>query len=146
MNRRWTTAGALALAFLAVSAKTALAQDHGEGSSGQHSDEWNRQHHTTFNDQERQATRDWYREHQHTLGAGWRQKDRLSPDMEARLRPGERLDPELRRQMHSLPGDLRRRYGAAPNGYRYGVIGGNVVMLDNDYHVHDVFRLEISAR
>jgi hypothetical protein len=128
----------------------AVAQDREQGSNGQNhgqnNDEWNRQHHTAFNDQDRQATRDWYQQHQHGLGAGWRQRDRLSPDMEGRLRPGARLDPALRRQMHSLPGDLSRRYGPAPRNYRYGIIGGNVVMLDNNDQVREVFRLDVQLR
>ena len=151
MNGRSITACALALAFLAVSGRVALAQDRGQdrqgwnGQNPQNSDEWNRQH-PTFNDQDRQVTRDWYQQHQRNLGAGWRQRDRLSPAMEGRLRRGQRLDPRLRRQMHWLPADLSRRYGPAPRGFRYAIIGGNVVMLDNSYQVHDVFRLDFQMR
>jgi hypothetical protein len=153
MNGRSITACALALAFLAVSGRVALAQDRGQDrrqgwngqNSPQNSDEWNRQH-PTFNDQDRRVTRDWYQQHQRSLGAGWRQRDRLSPDMESRLRRGQRLDPRLRRQMHWLPADLSRQYGPAPRGFRYAIIGGNVVMLDNGYQVHDVFRLDFQVR
>lgn len=163
MNARSITACALALAFLALSGKLALAQDrgqdHGKGSNtqndgqnngqhngqgnGQNSPDWDRQHHTSFNDQDRQATRDWYQQHQKGLGAGWRQQDRLSPAMQGRLRAGQPLDPQLRRQMHALPADLSRHYGPAPSGYRYAIIGGNVVMLDSGYGVHDVFSLTL---
>jgi len=41
-----------------------------------------------------------------------------------------RLNPKLKAHMHPLPADLSQRYGAAPSGYLYGVIGGNVVMRD----------------
>ena len=128
MNARTLTACALALG-LAVSGRAAVAQRH-----------------DSFNDQDRQTTRDWYRQHQTRLGAGWRQRDRLSPAMERRLRRGERLDPRLRRQMHWLPADLSRRYGPAPRGYRYAIIGGQVVMLDSGYGVHDVFSLDFQVR
>jgi hypothetical protein len=159
MNGRSITAWALALVFLAGSGRVALAQgrgqDQGRGNDGQNNGqqngqnggqntpEWNRQHHTSFNDQDRQATRDWYQQHQKGLGAGWRQRDRLSPALQGRLRAGQPLDPQLRRQMHSLPGDLSRHYGPAPSGYRYGVVGGNVVMYDNGYQVRDVFSLTL---
>lgn len=159
MNVRSITACAMALAFLAVSGRLALAQDRGQDrgqgrdqdqgqNNGQHrdqqhNDQWNRDHHNSFNDQDRQATREWYQQHQRNLGAGWRQRDRLAPDMEGRLRPGQRLDPQLRRQMHWLPADLSRRYGPAPRGYRYAIIGGNIVMLDDRYQVRDVFSLNL---
>lgn len=127
MNVRLITACALAMG-LAMSGKVAVAQDR-----GQHS----------FNDNDRQATREWYQQHQTRLGAGWRQRDRLSPSMQARLRNGQRLDPRLRRQIHWVPADLSRRYGPAPRGYRYAMIGGNVVMLDSNYGVHDVFSVNL---
>jgi hypothetical protein len=144
----------LALALLAVSGRVASAQDRGQDrgqgfGNGQNrpdnNADWNRQH-PSFNDQDRQVTRDWYRQHQRRLGAGWRERDRLSPDMEGRLRRGQRLDPRLRRQMHWLPSDLSRRYGPAPRGFRYAIIGGNIVMLDKQYQVHDVFRFDFNIR
>jgi hypothetical protein len=144
MNVRSITACALAFVLVAMSGKVAFAQDR-DHSQPQHNDEWNRQH-PAFNDQDRQVTRDWYRQHQRRLGAGWRERDRLSPDMESHLRRGQRLDPRLRRQMHWLPADLSRRYGPAPRGFRYAIIGGNIVMLDNSYQVHDVFRFDFQAR
>jgi hypothetical protein len=153
MNGRSITAGVLAFALLAVCGGVALAQDGGQDRGqgkgkdhGKNSAEFNRAQHTTFNDQDRQATRDWYQQNQSRAGAGWRQRDRLSPDMEGRLRPGQRLDPRLRRQMHALPSDLSRRYGPAPRNYRYGIIGGNVIMLDNNDQVHDVFHIDLQIR
>jgi Ni/Co efflux regulator RcnB len=150
MNVRSITACALALALLAVSGRIASAQDRGQGfGNGQNrpdnNADWNRQH-PSFNDQDRQVTRDWYRQHQRRLGVGWRERDRLSPDMEGRLRRGQRLDPRLRRQMHWLPSDLSRRYGPAPRGFRYAIIGGNIVLLDTQYQVHDVFRFDFYMR
>ena len=56
---------------------------------------------------------------------------------------GEGLDPELRRHMYWLPPELSRRYGPAPRGYRYAIIGGNIVMLDDAYRVRDVFSLSL---
>ena len=97
----------------------------------------------SFTDRDRQATREWYQQHRNRLGPGWRDRDRLSPSLEGRLRRGERLDPQLRQQMYWLPPDLARMYGPAPRGYRYAIIGGNIVLLDDGYQVHDVFRLEL---
>ena len=161
MNKRSITACALALSFLALSGKAALAQDRGQdhrsgssrempnGANGQgghmtnDADRQAMQQHQ-FNDNDRQATRDWARQNQRHLGAGWRQRDRLSPRMQGRLRRGQTLDPQLRRQIHWVPADLSRRYGPAPRGYRYAMIGGNVVMLDDSYQVQDVFTLSLN--
>jgi Ni/Co efflux regulator RcnB len=144
MNGRLITTCALALSFLAMSGKAAIAQDRRPDQTGRSYDEQNRfNNHDRFNDHDRQVTRDWYQQHQRGLGAGWRQRDRLSPAMQARLRAGRRLDPQLRRQMHSLPPDLARQYRPAPRGYHYAVIGGNIVLLDNGDQVRDVFSLTL---
>jgi Ni/Co efflux regulator RcnB len=143
MNRRSITACALALSFLAVSGKAARAQDRGQDHRTNAADRQAMQQHQ-FNDNDRQATRDWARQNQRHLGAGWRQRDRLSPGMQGRLRRGQRLDPQLRSQIHWVPADLSRRYGPAPRGYRYAMIGGNVVMLDDSYQVQDVFTLSLN--
>jgi hypothetical protein len=148
MNKRSITACALALSFLAVSGKAARAQDRGQdhrsGMSREMPNGANSQGGHQFNDNDRQATRDWARQNQRHLGAGWRQRDRLSPRMQGRLRRGQKLDPQLRRQIHWVPADLSSRYGPAPRGYRYAIIGGNVVMLDDAYQVHDVFTLSLN--
>jgi len=162
MTVRSTTACALAVAFLAMSATVAVAQGRGqdrrpgtdpprESSNGANSqgghtpNEADRQviQQQQFNDNDRQVTREWYQQHQRNPGRGWRQRDRLSPAMQGRLRRGQRLDPQLRRQMVWLPPELSRRYAPAPVGYRYAIIGGNVVMLDSGYEVRDVFTISL---
>ena len=170
MNARSITVCALSLAFVALSGNVALAQNRGQdrrsgtnqdnpngaNSQGGHAptdadraaiqadqDRRAMQGGHSFNDHDRQATNNWYQQHQRNLGAGWRQRDRLSPDMQSRLRRGQRLDPQLRRQMHPLPPDLSMQYGPAPRGYHYAVIGGNIVLLDNGDQVQDVFTLTL---
>jgi Ni/Co efflux regulator RcnB len=147
MKRRLITSGALALALLTLSASTAFAQyrgrDWNDDKRGQHqNDEWNRSHHS-FNDRDRQVTRDWYLRNRNHVGRGWSERDRLSPSMERRLRRGARLDRMFYGRMYWLPYELTRLYGPAPRGYRYAIIGGNIVLLDRDYFVRDVFRIDI---
>ena len=146
MNGRSITAAAIAVALVAVSSRVSVAQDRGQehrqGQSAQNQGRNTQQEHR-FRDQDRQATDQWVQQHRRKLGAGWRQQDRLTPDLQARLRPGERLDPELRNRMHPVPAELARRYGPAPRGYRYVVIGGNVVLLDDGYQVHDLFGVTV---
>jgi len=148
MKERFITTCALVLSLVALSGKAAIAQDRGQDrrpdQTGRSFDDQNRfNNHDRFNDHDRQVTQNWYQQHQRGLGAGWRQRDRLSPAQQARLRRGQRLDPSLRRQMHSLPPDLTRQYGPAPRGYHYAVIGGNIVLLDNRDQVQDVFSLTL---
>ena len=163
MNVRSFITCALALAFVAVSGKVAVAQDQGHNRgqdqgrgnngqdngwnngwhNGQNRADWDRDHHTRFNDQDRQAMRRWYQQNQRYGGRGWRQQDRLSPAMQGRLRVGQPLDSRLRRQMYPVPAGLWLQYGPAPRGYRYVIIGGNVVMLDPGYRVQDVFSLTL---
>jgi Ni/Co efflux regulator RcnB len=156
MNGRSMTACALALAFLALSGKVAIAQDRGQDrrpggeasggdnrQGGQRQDPQAQQGKQSFNDQDRQATQEWYRQHQRNAGRGWRQQDRLPPGLQGRLRAGQRLDPQLRRRMYPLPPDLARRYGPAPRGYRYVIIGGNVVLIDDGYQVRDLFSITL---
>lgn len=164
MNTRSIAVGALALAFVVMTGKTVAAQYRGQdrrpdatrenpngaNSQGGHvTNEADRraiqadQERKAFNDHDRQVTRDWYQRNQRHLGAGWRQRDRLSPAMQARLRRGRRLDPQLRRQMHGLPPDLALQYGPAPRGYRYVIIGGNIVLIDDGDQVQDVFTLSL---
>ena len=97
-----------------------------------------------FTNRDREVTRQWYRQHRSRLGPGWRDRDRLPPYLESRLRRGQRLDPMLRQRMYWLPPDLALMYGPAPRGYRYAIIGGNIVLLDDMYEVHDIFRLDFN--
>jgi Ni/Co efflux regulator RcnB len=141
MHRRHWTACAVTAALLALAATAAPAQDRDHRPNDEH--EWNHQPHATFSDRDRQVTRDWYLHNRAHAGRGWSERERLSPEMERRLRVGAALDPVLRRRMYWVPADLTRRYGPAPRGFRYAIIGGNVVLLDPAYRVHDVFRIDV---
>lgn len=147
MNVRSITACTFALALVAMAGNVAVAQDRGRDYRDDRRSNMNeRRDGHSFNDNDRRVTRDWYRQHQRRLGPGWRQRDRLSPSMQARLRRGQRLDPALRRQMHWMPIGLTRNYAPAPRGYRYAMIGGNVVVVDAGYNVWDSFSLDINFR
>jgi len=89
------------------------------------------------------VTQEWYRQN-HDRASGW--QDRLSPEEEGRLRPGQWLDPELRHRLRWLPPDLSQRYGTPPPGYRYAFLGGHVLLLDRDYKMHEVYRVDLQYR
>ena len=162
MNRQSLTACALALGLLAVSGRVAPAQDYGQNkdqNKGQNKDQHgqgnaqaNQQHQSQpqqqarLRDEDRRATEDWYRQHHQQAPAGWRDQDRLPPSMQDRLRPGHTLDRDLRGRMRPVPAELSQRYAPPPRGYRYAVIGGNVVLLDAGYVVFDVFTISFQQQ
>jgi hypothetical protein len=88
-----------------------------------------------------QVTQDWYHQNRDRAGPGW--QDRLSPEEEQRIRPGQRLDSGLRQRTHPLPADLSHRYRTPPSGYRYVVIGGRVVLIDGNYQVREVYTVDL---
>jgi Ni/Co efflux regulator RcnB len=101
-----------------------------------------RQRATQFDDHARQATRDWYSQHQNRPPVGLRTQDRLSSDQESRLQPGRPLDPDLRRREHPVPRDLSRQLPPPPSNHRYVAIGGHVGIVDSVTHIlRDVIHL-----
>jgi hypothetical protein len=147
MKTRWLIAGVAAL--LAVTAGPAVAQGRGQGhgkaqNRGQ-AKKAERQAEARFNDHDRQIANNWYT-HNRTrqLPPGFRDADRLPPNLETRLRPGYVLDPDLRRRVYPAPVVLVRGFTPAPPGYRYVVIGGHIVLVDDGYRLFDVIRLEIN--
>lgn len=95
-----------------------------------------------FNDQARQTTQDWYKQHQNRPPVGLRTQDRLSADQESRLQPGKPLGPDLRQRAHAVPRDLARQLPSPPPNHRYVAIGGHVGLVDNVTHIlRDVIHL-----
>jgi hypothetical protein len=127
MKRNRTATAGVAV-FLTFIGSAALGQER-------------RQDNTRFDDHARQTTTDWYNQHKDHPPAGFRDRDRLSPDQESRVREGAVLDPELRRQVHNPPADLRRRLPPPPPGHRYVTFGFHVGLIDRGYNVKDVIHV-----
>ena len=172
MNVRSMTTCVMTLAFLVVSGRVAVAQDQlpagwvqnwdgsntyvflgspGTGNVGYQPGnfdisqaDYSRKHPGWYEQLAGRITQDWYRHNRDRAGPGW--QDRLSPDEERRLRPGQRLDSGLRQRAHPLPADLSQRYRPPPSGYRYLVIGGHVVLLDGNYQVYEVYSVDLGDR
>lgn len=149
MRARWMIAGAVAL--LAVTSGVAVARGFGNGPGRNRGQArmaqpaQNRQQaQARINEHDRQAANTWYNKHKNKPPRGFRRADRLPPAYEARLQPGYRLDPYMRRRAYAAPSGLRRGFAPAPRGYRYMVIGGHLVLVDASFRVADVFRLNIS--
>jgi len=95
-----------------------------------------------FDDHDRKFAHDYYDRHRHDRG--FRDRDRLDPDFEARIHEGYVLDPDMRRLCRPAPRELTRGMTPAPYGYRYVVVGGHVCLIDNDYRIHDAIHLELN--
>lgn len=135
---RFLTAALTAL--FAFAGTAAVAQDRPQNRDENRNDQ-SRQGHTQFDDKDRQATTDWYNQHKDHPPAGLREQDRLSTDEEARLHQGAVLDPELRKKVHNVPSDLKRRLPPPPSGHRYVAIGVHVALVDHGNQVKDVIHL-----
>ena len=120
----------LGILLLGLTGSAALAQDRGQD-----------RNHTKFDDHDRQVTQDWYKGHQTRPPAGLRESDRLTPEYESRLQPGNVLDPEMRKRAHPAPADLSRHLPPPAKGHRYVAIGGHVAIVDHENRVQDVIHL-----
>jgi Ni/Co efflux regulator RcnB len=123
---------ACATALLALTCGAAVAKDQNRGQS--------KKEYRQFNENQRQFARTYYNQNQRHFV----QDSRWNNDYENRLRPGYVLDNDMRRMSRPAPNDLTRGLGRAPRGYRYIVIGGHVVLVDNGYRVHDTIHFHIS--
>jgi hypothetical protein len=83
-----------------------------------------------FTPQERTLITDWFRNSRGNLPPGLAKRDRLPPGLERQLRERGTLPPGLQKRLQPLPGDLERQLPRLPVGYRRGVVGGNVVLLE----------------
>ena len=146
MKKQWWIIFCVAV-LLALSSTLAVAQerrqdnnDQGRGNSGENRGQAKKQY-RQFNDKQRQAASQYYNQNQNQPVF---QHDQWNNDYESRLQPGYVLDPDMRRLSRPAPPDLTRGLGPAPRGYRYVVIGGHVVLVDNGYRVHDAIHLELN--
>jgi len=94
-----------------------------------------------YNDQDRQTAKDWYNQNRDHAPAGLREEDR-KPEYEQRIQPGVVLDRNLRREVHPVPPELARKLSRPPRGYRHVAVGGQIVLVDSKYHVHDAIHPE----
>lgn len=146
--RTWMTgcaAAVLALTFPFAGVAFGQEREH----DGEHGREHDRDRdrdsdRRRLDDHDRQAAHDWYKEHRERLPEGLRERDRLSPEFESRLREGEVVDRDLRHRIHPVPHELLERLPACPAHYRYVIIGGHICLIDDGWRLHDVIHFELN--
>ena len=119
-------------------------EEHGYGESHEHHGDHGKhlaKGHYKFDTHDHEITRAWCVEHRDRLPVGFRTVDRLSPQLEARLRIGSVLDVQLRPLIQPVPVDLVRLLPPPPVDLRYMAIGGHVALLDAAHRLHDLLPL-----
>lgn len=97
-----------------------------------------------YSDHDRDAMRGWYAAHRDHMPPGFRDRDRLPPEMERRLIIHGVLVPELRARMYPCPPELERQLPPPPPDCAHMVIGGHIVLVNRvNFQVMDVFHFEL---
>jgi hypothetical protein len=139
-TRWWMTACAAALLALICGTGVAQGQNDKKNEKGENRGQSKKQY-RQFQENQRQYARTYYGQHQnHEV---FKPDSRWNNDYANRLQPGYVLDRDMQRMSRPAPYDMIRGLGRAPRGYRYIVIGGHVVLVDNRYRVHDTIRFEL---
>jgi hypothetical protein len=145
MKTRWLMT-ACATAVFAFTSMAAVAPKQKDQNRGQTQRTENRgqtkKRYRQFNAKQRQYATTYYNQNRnHEI---FRPDRRWNNDYENRLQPGYVLDNDMRGMSRPAPIELTRGFGPAPRGYRYVVIAGHVVLIDDGYRVHDAIRFEIN--
>ena len=88
-----------------------------------------------FTERDRVLITDWFRANGGDLPPGLAKRDRLPPGLEKQLRERGTLPPGLQKRVQPLPYELERELQPLPGGYRRGVIGGSVIIMNEETSV-----------
>ncbi len=91
-----------------------------------------------FDDYDRRAVVGYYREHRDERWFRERGPRGFA------LAYGRVIGPRYRHYCHPLPVVMLRELPPPPRGFRYFLFGGNVLLLDNGYRVHDFIHIGIN--
>jgi hypothetical protein len=134
-------AAALLALGLTGSAALGLGMDGKNNEKGENHGQ-SKKEYRQFQEKQRQYAQTYYDQHRnHKV---FKTDSRWNNDYSNRLQPGYILDSNMRRMSRSAPKDMVLGLGRAPSGYRYIVIGGHVVLVDNEYRVHDTVRIQLN--
>ena len=141
MKTRWLMAAA-AVALLTMTGGPAVAQ--GRGNDDHQNRGQAKKAARQFAAHDRQIAQQWSQQHRAAPPRGFRREDRLPPQYATRIVPGYVFDAYARQRSYPAPVEMVRGFSPPPPGYRYVVIGGNLVLVDDAYEVQDVISLQIN--
>lgn len=100
--------------------------------------------HTRFDARDRETAGEWYRASRVDLPTGFREEDRLTPELESKLRVGEALDTELRERIQPAPGDLVQKLPPPLRDCQYVALDGHLLLVnEKTWNVSDVLHFEL---
>jgi len=142
MKTRWLMT-ACATAVFTFTSMAAVAQGQNRGQSQRTENRGQtKKRYRQFNEKQRRYATTYYNQNRNQ--EIFKPDSRWNNDYENRLQPGYVLDNDMRGMSRPAPIEMTRGFGPAPRGYRYVVIGGHVVLIDDGYRVHDAIRFSIN--
>jgi hypothetical protein len=148
-SRLWL-ALSLALAMLPLPlAAQGRGQGHGpKGKPGQENEAAERKRGPIFNRHDRGIIQDYFRRHQLSgLPPGLAKRGgNLPPGLEMQLERNGQLPPGLQKRLEPLPLALERQLLRLPRGYRRGIIGDNVLLVDPRGQIADILYHVVAGR
>lgn len=99
-----------------------------------------------FDDHDRDATRDWWKENRADPPPGLRAADKLPPDMDAQVKPGFTMADDWRAKtdLHLIPPKLLNKFPHLPADHFIYAFGGHYIVLV-DHHtwlIEDVISVD----
>jgi len=138
-------------ALLVMASGVAMAQGRGHGRGREHAPGQVKKQgnfaEARFESRDRELARNWYyheRRDRLDLPPGFRDRDRLPPTYAGRIRPGYIIEPAWRARLYPAPVALVRVFAPPAPGYRYVVLGGQVLLVDVGFRIADVIGLEMN--
>src|SRR5712692_8517184 len=94
-----------------------------------------------FTQEERTIVIHWFRTDRSSLPPGLAKRDHLPPGLEKHLRERGTLPPGLQKRVQPFPVELERQMHRLPASYRRVVIGGDVILMNEETSViYDIIR------
>jgi hypothetical protein len=119
----------------------ARRRHHGEDEDEDEDESGERTRGIIFTEGERTIITKWFRGNQSDLPPGLAKREHLPPGLEKHLRERGTLPPGLQKRLEPLPFELERQLRRLPTGYRRVVIGGNVILMNEETSlIYDIIR------
>ena len=122
----------LTLGIVLETAAQGRGQGRGRGGRGGGVEQPNSGPSGTLTDDERNTIREWFSNETNlaNLPPGLARRETLPPGLQRQLQRNGTLPPGLMERLQPLPADLEERLPPVPEGRRRVVLGGNVIILD----------------
>jgi hypothetical protein len=115
---------------------------YGQYDQRDNEDRYQRDVYRAFTDHDREVLQDWYRDHSDQFELRDDQGRWHGEDVDNQLQVGRPLDDDLRSWAHLVPYNLEERLDPLPSAWNYLILGDNVVIVDRDSTVRDIYHFD----